>query len=260
MLRQLGIEVTPSGDDAVDLILATDGVARRPDGRVDPAAIATAVDVAGGLLTARAVHPDWIATSSLSVDLRRPADVGGGSARVRATVLRAGRSAVVVGHRVFDDRGEVGVGTLTFSRLERREGNPDVQVDGPRSGSVRFVSDPTTPGGLDELVGCEAAGDGSASLALTDRVRNSLGAVQGGMVALVAERAAEAVASANGWRQPTCVDLALDYVGVARSGPIRAVAAVVRRGADHLRLRVEVTDEGAGRLAAVAAVSVIDLG
>jgi acyl-coenzyme A thioesterase PaaI-like protein len=210
------------------------------------------------MLAARVVHPDWIATSGLSVDQARPAAASGeGHVEIRVEVLRAGRTAVVLAHEVADGDGRVGSGTMTFTRLHRREGNPQVPADLPRGKAV-FASDGPLPEPVIEAVGLRVdQAAATAELDLTDTVRNSLGSVQGGMLGLVAEAAAEAAGS-SALRSPARVlDLALDYVAVARTGPVRAVAEVVRVDGPAARVRVRVDDVGAGRLAVIAHAGVV---
>lgn len=263
VLRQLALSIIPTGEGAAAVEFPVWPQLCHPAGGVRAGVLVTAIDVSGGVLTARAVHPDWIATSSLSMVQRRPATEG--TVRIDTRVLRAGRTAVVLGYEVADGRGPVAVGTMDFSRLHRREGNPDITAAGLQVEPTRFATDGPAPDdpivdhvGLRRDVGAV----GVAELDLTDRVRNSLGAVQGGMLGLVAEAAAESVgAAALGCPTARTVDLTLDYVAVANTGPVRGEAEVVRvDGAAPLgaaRCRVEITDLGSGRLVTVALATVV---
>lgn len=255
VLRRLALEVEPAGDDAVRLTFPVWDGLLHPQGGVRAGVVVTAVDVAGGMLAARTVHPDWIATSGLSLDQRRPATTG--PVEVVARVLRAGRTAVVLDHDVHDAQGPVGTGTMTFTRLVRREGNPEI-TEGPTQGRAVFASDGPLPEPITQAVGLVVDPDAAtASLELTDTVRNSLGSVQGGMLGLVAEAAAEAVGEQELGGRARTADLSLDYVAVAKQGPVRGVAEVIRATASSVRARVTVTDEGADRLAVIAHATVI---
>jgi acyl-coenzyme A thioesterase PaaI-like protein len=255
VLRRLRLEVEPVGESGARLTFPVWDGLLHPLGGVRTGVVVTAIDVAGGMLAARAAHPDWIATAGLSVDQSRP--VATGRAEVTVEVLRAGRTAVVLSHEVADGDGWVGAGTMTFTRLHRREGNPEVPAGLP-PGKAVFASDGPLPEPLTEAVGLRVdPATATAELDLTDTVRNSLGSVQGGMLGLVAEAAAEAAGSAALGSPARVLDLALDYVAVARIGPVRAVAEVVRVDGPAARVRVRVDDIGADRLAVIAHAGVV---
>jgi uncharacterized protein (TIGR00369 family) len=220
-----------------------------PDGGVRTGIVVTAADVVGGMMAARSAHPDWIATSGLNLDQRRPAC--GGMVQVDCRVLRVGRTAVVLDHEVRDDKGEVGHGTMMFSRLVRRDHNPTMAE--AAAGPVRFATDgPVSDEPIADQVGVRNIEPGAVELDLTDVVRNSMGTVQGGMLALVSELAAESATAAQVGARARVLDLSLDYVHTAKVGPVRAVAEVVRLDGRTARLRVEVHDAGAERLSVIA--------
>lgn len=256
VLRQLAVEVHPAGDGAVELRCPVHPGVLHPAGGVRCGVLATAADVAGGLLSARTVFPDWIATAALTLDQLRPT-VDDGDLRLPTRVLRAGRSMAVLGFDVLDRLGTVGHGTMTFTRLARRDTNPELPGDGPRSGPATFAADPPAAEPLPALAGVRLVDIGVAELDLTDVVRNSLGSVQGGMLGLVAEMAAETAGASELGRAARTLDLGLDYVAVARQGPVRARAVVVRSSDDWARCRVEVVDTGQERLAVVAHATVV---
>jgi acyl-coenzyme A thioesterase PaaI-like protein len=84
---------------------------------------------------------------------------------------------------------------------------------------------------------------------------NSLGALQGGVAALLATLAAEAAGGAALGGACVARDLALHYLSLARESPARTSSRVLRRGASGALLRVESRD-GAGRLTTFASVGV----
>src|SRR5215472_3866755 len=95
-------------------------------GHARAGALATLVDVIGGGLAASAAAPSWIATADLTLHV-----VGGAApgsvVEARGTVLRAGRTTVVIEVGLRDDGGRsIGIATMSFSVLPRRDTNPQV--------------------------------------------------------------------------------------------------------------------------------------
>jgi acyl-coenzyme A thioesterase PaaI-like protein len=85
-------------------------------------------------------------------------------------------------------------------------------------------------------------------------VENSLGAVQGGVVACTVERAAEVALSHAAGRPLAPVGLQLTYVALAREGPIRSAVEVLGVEPRWGSARVSLFDDGADRLTTVGRV------
>jgi acyl-coenzyme A thioesterase PaaI-like protein len=82
-------------------------------------------------------------------------------------------------------------------------------------------------------------------LPIRDWAKNSMGALQGGIVGAVVEASAEA-ALRNATRKPLVVtDLQLSYLAFGRVGPLRTRAAVLEARDDHAVAYVELFDAGA---------------
>jgi uncharacterized protein (TIGR00369 family) len=93
--------------------------------------LAILVDVVGGGLAASAAHPSWIATADLTLHIVRGAQPGS-VVEARASVLRAGRTTVVLEVDLVDERErDIGIATMSFGVLPRRDSNPDVVEDLP---------------------------------------------------------------------------------------------------------------------------------
>jgi uncharacterized protein (TIGR00369 family) len=209
-------------------------------------ALATLVDVIGGGLAASAAAPGWIATADLTLHLVGAARAGS-VVEARAEVLRAGRTTVVIEVALVDEHERnVGIATMSFAVLPRRDTNPEVAL-------VR--ESPTTmaaPGSrlarplLDELgVRVVDEARGTIDVPVIDWSRNSMGAMQGGVVATVAEVAAErALRVATG--EPLVVnDLYVTYLGFGRVGPVRSEVEVLGTAPGHGSARVRLVDAGA---------------
>jgi len=205
--------------------------------------LATLVDVIGGAPPAAAAHPNWIATADLTLHTVAGAPPGT-TVEARGRTLRAGRTTVVLEVELFDDaQRELGLATMSFSVLPRRDANPDIlevatpgptTMAAPESGLTGPIADM-----LDVRV-LDAAG-GVIELPVTDWARNSMGALQGGMVALVADLAAEQALCASAGRPVTVADLHLVYLGFGRVGPIRTRVQLL----SPATARVEIIDAGA---------------
>jgi uncharacterized protein (TIGR00369 family) len=210
-------------------------------------ALATLVDVIGGGLAATAAQPNWIATADLTLHVVAGAPPGS-VVEARAGVLRAGRTTVVVEVALVDDgERDVGIATMSFSVLPRRDVNPDmreVRGSGPTTMATE-MSRLRAP--LPDALGIRVrdARAGIVELPVTDWSRNSMGAMQGGIVATVADVAAEdALRAASG--EPLVVsDLHVTYLGFGRVGPVRTRADVLDVAAGHGRARVQIVDAGA---------------
>ena len=229
---------------------------RGPGGDVRLGALATLVDVAGGELAVRSARPDWVATGDIV--LHRLRAVRGDSVEARPALVRRTRTTIVLEVGLADGAPEpLGLARMTFAIVPAREGQRRMAVgsDAPRT---EFA----LPGsGLEEPLAarlgmrCVDAAAGRLELALGPYTVNSLGALQGGVAALLACLAAEA-AGAEALGGPCAArDLALDYLSLAREGPVATAAALLRRDASSALLRVESRD-GPGRLTTLASVGV----
>jgi uncharacterized protein (TIGR00369 family) len=86
---------------------------------------------------------------------------------------------------------------------------------------------------------------------------NIRGAIQGGLVATLIDIAAGRLAGDNvgPGQSVTTADMTVHFLAAIVEGPARAVATIVRKGKRSIVTRVEVTDAGRDRLAAIATLS-----
>src|SRR5688500_7933445 len=116
-LRHLRIEADPTDPGrSVGRIAALPDLCR-PDQTLHMGAMAAALAVTAGALAVASVHPDWTATTHLSI--QTSAGVAAGSAlQLACRVLRAGRSSVFVGADLTTpDATPIGSATIGFARL-----------------------------------------------------------------------------------------------------------------------------------------------
>ncbi len=216
-----------------------------PSGSPRAGVLAILVDVVGGGLAAVAVQPDWIATADLTLHLTpRPVH---GEIEAVGRVLRQGRTTVVIEVLLRERDGEsLGIATMSFAVLPRRAGNLTIE----QVAHVHRMTMATSHSGLEEpfrdrvaLTVVDATA-GTVELPLSSYVVNSLGSIQGGMVAAAADAAAEhALAGACGGPVETC-DLQITYLALAKVGPVRTEARVLEANASYGTAHVEIFDTG----------------
>ncbi len=172
------------------------------DGAVRAGALATLVDVIGGGLAAQTAQPDWIATADLTLHLTGA--VVTGTVEARAHVAHAGRTTVVIEVTLHDDAGrQVGLATMSFARLPRRDQNPDLSDSMTTGTSTMALPESAMQGSLLDEIGVRVvdAAAGVLEAPVRDWSRNSLGSMQGGAVAAVIDAAADAAARRYGKRR-----------------------------------------------------------
>jgi acyl-coenzyme A thioesterase PaaI-like protein len=190
----------------------------------------------------------WQFTSDMAVRVRplpAPAYID-----ARSTVLRAGRRSVTCEVQLVDDSGSpVGHGVLGFSRIERKPTDPPK----PQVGAAEIAahwSDVTpieTP--LAEAAGIRVL-DAEAGIVEVDAdpmLNNMAGVMQGAMVALVAEVAAEEAASARLGAPAYVSELDIRYLQQVRGGPVRSSCEWLGDRPDS-PIRVVLVDVGTGQL------------
>lgn len=230
-------------------------------GGVRAGVLATLVDVLGGSEATRVVAPDWIATCDLVLHL--VSSVRAGSVLATPSVLRKGRSTVVIEIELAageDASTLVGLATLTFSVLEARGEHQrrDESAQAPRTDFARADTMLDEP--LADRLGCRivSAAEGIVELVPTPYCGNTLGAIQGGALAVLTDLAAEAAGRALGERHWVTSDLALHYLALGRQGPIRTRARILRRDEASALLRIEARDESADHRLVTAATATVE--
>lgn len=220
-------------------------------GRVPAGVLAVLVDLAGGWCAIRAALPRRIATSDLVIHLTRTA--ASGSVFAHPELLRTTRSTAVIEVSLADDDGgEVGLATMTFAIFDGRGPGLGLSAQEPaRSDFAGPDSGFSVP--LLERLDLRRVdpSNGVLELPLEPYVVNSLGSLQGGITGVLVDRAAAEAARAHLSEPHGVTDLALNYLALARGGPIRTRARLLREGPVPLA-RVEVHDVASGRLMTVA--------
>jgi uncharacterized protein (TIGR00369 family) len=226
-------------------------------GSVRAGAVATLVDVLGGGVAATAAHPNWIATADLTVHLVRR--VATGSVEARARVLRAGRTTVVIEVTLHDGAGlDIGLGTMSFSVLPRRDTNPDITTARTPGPSTMALEGSRLELPLLDALDIETidAAGGVLEAPVVPWALNSMGAMQGGVVATLVDGAGE-VALRHATGEPLVVaDIQMTYLAFGKVGPVRTNVDVLSASSARGVARVAVVDTGSDlRRMAVARVT-----
>ena len=216
-------------------------------GVVRASVLAFVMDAVAGIAVDR--DPDmWTLTSDLSVRMRPvPAP-----ARIEAvgTVLRQGRRSVTCAVELTDDAGQlVATGALGFAKVPRREGDPPKPRVAPDTSVSMFSGLSLLARPLREEAGIEVIDpvQGEVQLRVTPELRNPAGTLQGAMVALVAEAAAEDLVSTRFESPVVVTDLDVRYLARAPEGPVRSTARLLGDGPDSA-VEVELVDTSVDRV------------
>ncbi len=253
VLRDLRLESEAGPDLTARGWIDVSDSLRGPTDLAHPGVLATLVDAVGGGLAATAARPDWIATADLTMHIV-PCP---GVTRVQAAgrVLRAGRTTVVIAVDITSAEGDaLGMATMTFAILPRRDGNPVIDPVAATRRTTMARADSGFTQSLESTTGLRVLDDGTGAvhLPLTDYVRNTLGAVQGGMMAMTAAVAAERALSVAANAHMDVVDLQVTYLALAKVGPVASTVRVLEVQPDFATAHVELTDAGAdGRVTTI---------
>ena len=261
VLGDLGMEVELTTETTAKVRTRVTPFVTTADGGVRSGVLATMVDIVGGAIAARVLRPDWMATADMALQLVGP--VRGPWVEARGTVARRGRTTLVIEALVWcvEEDGTdsivegqpvepVAWASMTFSVLPAENPSSSVQAAGELP--VRWAFE---GGGLDrpilEVLPVEVldAAAGRLSVSVRPYLYNSFRAVQGGVIALLAEAAgAEALGAARGLDGASFVitDLQIAYLALGRVGPVVTTVRVLGSGPDgRAGAVVELRDTGA---------------
>lgn len=244
IVSELGLGVTRAGTEVRGSASVVPEMWAPQTESVRTSILATWVDIVAGHLAVDVFAPRVPVTLELDVHLYRKLE-GCDGIEVVGSVLKSGRSVVVAGVELRDDRGHsVGLGHGTFVAAP----NPALRMPALPPEDERLARrEPSLRMPFADRARCRRREPGVAVLPRSDDGLNASGTVNGGLLALVAE---EAVLSLTPGR--TLASMAIRYLQPVRRGP-----AVAKAEARNGLGRVEVRDAGAdGRLAVVAVTQV----
>ena len=143
----------------------------------------------------------------------------------------------------------VATGAIGFARVQRRETDPPKPSVPPERVTTIFDGSSTLTRPLREEAGIAVLDStaGVVEMDVTPELRNPAGTLQGAMVALVAEAAAEELASARFDLPAVVIDLDLRYLAQTGAGPVQTRCCLLGDGPDA-PIQVEIFDRSSDRL------------
>jgi acyl-coenzyme A thioesterase PaaI-like protein len=235
-IPDLGFSQRRDGDEMRGELELGDAVRIPGTSMIRPAVIAKLADVATGALAHRASAPQIALTVDLAVHTLAVSE--GGRLAMVARLVKAGKTTIIGESRFAEPGSErpVAIAHATFTPSPRPQ---DVQAEagGPRSARL-----PGRAGPYAEQVGARVVRAGVAEVDHHPAIVQASGTIQGGVIALIGELAAESL------RGKPVMGLEVRYLSTVRAGPARATAT----GMGSSIARVEVRDVGKhDRLAAL---------
>ena len=227
-IANLGFSQRLEGDEMHGEVAISDVIRVPGTSMVRPSVIAKLADVATGALAHRTTAPRIALTVDLAVhSLSVPES---GRLAMVAHLVKAGRTTIIGESRFAEPGGErpVAIAHATFTPSPRPQ---DVQADtrGPRTSAPDPLGSPYA-----EQVGARVVRPGVAEVDHHPAILQASGTIQGGVIALLGELAAESL------KGMPVIGLEVRYLSTVRVGPARATAT----GMGGAVVRVEVRDAG----------------
>jgi acyl-coenzyme A thioesterase PaaI-like protein len=216
-------------------------------GVVRASVIAFMIDVVAGIV--QDDDPDtWSLTSDMSVRMRPLAAPE--CLRTRSTILRRGRRSSATRVEVVTDGGKpVATGAIGFARVPRHDTDPPKPTVSMERITKLFNGTSVLTQPLRQEAGIVVlnAEEGTVEVPLSWELRNPAGTMQGAMVALVAEVAAEELMSARFGMDAVVTDLDLRYLAQTGAGPVASRCTLLGDG-PGAPIQVELFDLSEDRL------------
>lgn len=238
-LNTLGFEHRVEGDTCRGRARVTPYTTLAP-GWPSTAVLLTYADVLIGLLASHRTAPRISITSSLSVHLSAPAPEGT-EIELVGNLTKLGRTMTVGETTVRSSgTGEVlGLAIGVFQASPRPQDVAPASFNRFRSPQKITASAAT----LADHVGLRVVEPGVTEISLRPDLNNATESLQGGLVALLGEVAAQTAATSALGAPAVVESLEVHYLAAARVGPFRAEANILSPGPRNL-IRVEIRDPG----------------
>jgi len=145
---------------------------------------------------------------------------------------------------------------ISYTSFSPKNRSPLLQIEPAGSGMLHFVPDSS---GLVQpflqKVGLKVLNEAEAivQVEMSDYVRNSFNALQGGVFALLADQAGQMAARRATGKLSMTTDLTIHFLSPGKVGPFQTRTALLRKTQETVLSAVEILDRGAGdRLLSVA--------
>lgn len=251
VLSAMGIEVAWTGPETVSGRAGVDhqllGRNQAPPG---VGALMAIVDLVAGTQAARTVDGDWLVTSDAGLYERAP--ITDGPIELESRLLRVGKRATLVAVEVTAGGQPAISAVIEFARIRRdatahSAGSPGKPGEWIRLGSGPLLDVPLEQACgfrlLDQTVNPEVEA-GTVEIDRSPFVNNSIGTLQGGVIAMLADVSAAAAVGP----QARTVDLHFRFLDQTKDGPARATAEILKTDATGSSVKVEIVDMSSGRL------------
>jgi acyl-coenzyme A thioesterase PaaI-like protein len=173
-------------------------------------------------------NDSWTLTTDLTV--HASAAPAPDRLEARATMLRQGRRNVTWLVDIRSDESLHATGAASFITLDRRDDDPAKPDTSPEAAMERFANNHTfLTAPLREEAGIEVVdpASGTIEVTVTHDVLNTNGTMQGAMVALAAESAAEDLIESRFGVRAVVTDLDVRYLNRVESGRIRSTCRLL---------------------------------
>lgn len=212
-----------------------------PSGAARLGLVGTVADASGALTALIEALPNRIATQDLSYSASGFARQGPLIASTR--LLRTGQSLITVATTLADGCGNddpdqaepIGQAIMSFALIPYREGNADLSHLEAESMERRTMALPSSgfkDASLWEALQLEVvdAAAGVVQIPMTDYVRNSFGTINGGVMIMAAEAAAEVAAQEALGAPVAAMSLNYRFLDQTRIGPAQTQTTLMRHG------------------------------
>ena len=256
-IRDLDLWTFHSSAERLVCVAPLTDVVRNAAGHAALGFLTAVVDVSAAVVALIAGQPEWTATADLT--LHQAAPITHGPVVVESHLVRAGSNIVVVGVDAFDGGGRdrdalldttaltpAGSSIVTFARIPRRASAAAGKFDPAANlGHWRQMGPDdehsAAPEALLDRIGLRIidAATGVVELDQTPYVANSFGTINGGVLGMVFQGAAEAA-----YPRLVAADVQIHYLAQSKGGPARTSLTPIRVSADHAVCSLELVDTG----------------
>jgi acyl-coenzyme A thioesterase PaaI-like protein len=216
-------------------------------GMIRASVLSFAIDAVAGI----SVDGDetvWTLTSDMTVRMR-PVPAPALVTATNTIVRQGSRSVTSVVEVVADDGSPVATGAIGFVNIARRADAPPKPIIPLDQAPRLFAGQRPITRPLREEAGIEVVdpAEGVVQIELTPDVLNPAGTLQGAMVALVGEAAAEDLVATRFESPVVVTDLDLRYLAQTGAGPVRTRSRLLGSGPEA-SVQVELIDTSTDRL------------
>jgi acyl-coenzyme A thioesterase PaaI-like protein len=200
----------------------------------------TVADSVTGMLAGLATAPRISVTIDFRVRILRQPPFGPYESETR--ILRTGRT-LTVGETIFDTPGAPSPFAIAMATFVASPRPADVRPEDFGRSMMRRER-PLLSVPLGERVALQILEPGVGEVVLREDLTNSTGTIQGGVLGILGEMAAQTLVTAEGGRTFVVDDLDIRYLRASRVGPARSSARLLALDGDRATVAVEIRDTG----------------